>query len=176
MVDATDPAAAESAARAARAQGIPTIVDVDRPGPAADRVLRHADVIVVSETFAQAYGAERGGGVGEGLAAIAREFRPAVSVATLGPLGSLARCEGREIRTPGFTVPVVDTTGAGDAFRAGFLAAWLSEGPGIELETVLEYANATGALNCRGLGAQTSLPTPAELSAFVTSAGRVQSK
>jgi sugar/nucleoside kinase (ribokinase family) len=175
MLDATDPAGAEAAASGARARGIPTLADVDRPGPAADRVLRHADIIVVSEGFAEAFAGSHGAGPGAGLEAIDAAFRPAVAIVTLGPEGSLARCAGREIRTPGFAVDAVDTTGAGDAFRAGFLAGWLREEASAELDTILEYANATGALNCRGLGAQSRLPSAAEVSALVTSGGRVQS-
>ena len=70
---------------------------------------------------------------------------------TLGEEGSLAWCNGREIRTPAFQIDCVDSTGAGDAFRGGFAAACLRE-PNGDVEDVLAYANATAALNCRVLG------------------------
>jgi sugar/nucleoside kinase (ribokinase family) len=67
------------------------------------------------------------------------------------------------MRSPGRQVVVVDTTGAGDAFRAGFAAGWLREGDDAELESVLAYANTVAALNCRALGAQAALPTSDEV-------------
>ena len=47
---------------------------------------------------------------------------------TLGHEGSLTLAAGREIRTPAADVHVVDTTGAGDVFRGGFIAGWLDAG------------------------------------------------
>jgi sugar/nucleoside kinase (ribokinase family) len=57
-----------------------------------------------------------------------------------------------------------DTTGAGDAFHAGFLYGLLK---GDEIETSLRFANATASLKCRSLGARTSLPTETELHEFI---------
>jgi sugar/nucleoside kinase (ribokinase family) len=73
-------------------------------------------------------------------------------------------------------VRVEDTTGAGDAFRGGFVSAWLRFGPEAELHTLLEYANAVAALNCLGLGAQTALPGRDAVDALVTGTYRDQSK
>ena len=95
------------------------------------------------------------------------ETGAAVVCVTLGEQGSLARVGGREIRTPAYPVSVVDSTGAGDVFRAGFLAAWLHGGDATEVEDALRWANATAALKCRGLGARTTTPTLAELRAFL---------
>ena len=79
-----------------------------------------------------------------------------------GGLGSLARCGGREFHTPAFSVECVDSTGAGDAFRGGFVAACLRAPEG-EIEDALRYANAVAALNCCALGARGGLPTAAEV-------------
>jgi fructokinase len=64
---------------------------------------------------------------------------------------------------PGFRVTAVDTTGAGDAFMAGFLAGIL-QGPALpedreSLDAVCRMANAAGALTATGRGAIPSLPT-----------------
>ncbi|MCL7454017.1 MAG: sugar kinase, partial [Anaerolineae bacterium] len=57
---------------------------------------------------------------------------------------------GEELRLPAFDVPVVDATGAGDAFAAGFMAGvWL----GWSLEQTARLANALGALCVTGAGA-----------------------
>ncbi|HEX8920520.1 MAG TPA: carbohydrate kinase family protein, partial [Pyrinomonadaceae bacterium] len=57
-----------------------------------------------------------------------------------------------------------DTTGAGDAFHAGFIYGLLR---GEELEESLKLANATAALKCRALGARAALPTETELREFL---------
>ena len=91
--------------------------------------------------------------LGRALAAMADEFRAPLVCATLGEQGSLARCGGREIRTPAFQVDCVDSTGAGDVFRGAFAAGCL-RAAGADVEDILEYANAVAAFNCRALGAR----------------------
>jgi sugar/nucleoside kinase (ribokinase family) len=81
--------------------------------------------------------------------------------------------DGHEVRTPAFRVDVVDATGAGDAFRAGFVAAWLRARTPLPLRTALEAANACGALNCRARGAQTALPTWDEVETLTRSGARL---
>jgi ribokinase len=58
-------------------------------------------------------------------------------------------------RFPAHKVKVVDTTGAGDAFRAG-LAVKIAEGSG--LDDAVRFANACGALACMVMGAEPSMP------------------
>ncbi|WP_433623923.1 carbohydrate kinase family protein [Halomicrococcus sp. NG-SE-24] len=65
---------------------------------------------------------------------------------------------------PGFGVDTVDTTGAGDAFAAGFLAVLLESGP--DYERALEFANACGALASMEEGARTT-PTRDRVAAFL---------
>lgn len=55
---------------------------------------------------------------------------------------------------------VIDTTGAGDVFNAGFLSAYLQQLP---LEICLQYGNIAGALSLRGHGGYTTSPTQHEL-------------
>jgi sulfofructose kinase len=161
MVDAVDVEASILAARAARAAGVPAVVDVDSSSPRIHELLRLIDVLVVPQSFLDA--ASPSESVGDALRKLEAEFRPAIAIATLGPDGSLARFEGREIRTPALSLAVVDTTGAGDAFRAGFVSAWLRAGGAPDIETLLRQANAVAGLNCRAVGAQAALPTPTEL-------------
>lgn len=82
-------------------------------------------------------------------------YGPKAAVITLGERGSIALTAGGFIRKPAYKVRVVDTTAAGDAFHAGFAYAILKKW---DLEKVLEFANALGALVCRGLGGRESLP------------------
>jgi sugar/nucleoside kinase (ribokinase family) len=66
----------------------------------------------------------------------------------------------------------VDSTGAGDVFRAGFIARWLQQGDAAEIEDVLRYANAAAACNCRALGARGALPSMHDVNDLLHSAGR----
>lgn len=160
IVDCHDTEGATEAARHARACGVATMVDVERVRPGIEALLREIDVISAAQGFPEALTGCRD--PGRALAAMAEEFSAPVVCVTLGAEGSLARCGGREIRTPGFAVNCTDTTGAGDAFRGGFAAGWL-QSPDGDLERVLAYANAVAALNCRGLGARGGMPTRAEV-------------
>jgi sugar/nucleoside kinase (ribokinase family) len=177
LVDGTDPAASRNAAAIARAASIPVVLDIERAlddHEATVALLRSVDVIIAAEAFPTTFtGAPR---LGEALRRLQDVSGAALVVATLGAAGSLARCRGAEIRTPAFRVDALDTTGAGDAFRGGFIAGWLRAGKEARLDTLLEYANAVAALNCRGFGAQGGLPGSAEVDAFVTAALRGESK
>jgi sugar/nucleoside kinase (ribokinase family) len=160
LVDCEDIPAATVAATVARQAGIPTIVDIEDVHPGTDTLLRQIDAIIAAEEFPSALTGHAD--LGRALEAIEREYRAPLLCATLGADGSLARCGGREIRTPPFTIECVDSTGAGDVFRAGFASGCLRWPEG-DIETVLAYANAAGALGCRALGARGGLPTVGEI-------------
>jgi sugar/nucleoside kinase (ribokinase family) len=174
LVDATSPDASIAAARVARAAGIPTVVDVDRMAPGVGELLAEVDVLIVPASFACDFTGTKD--PGQAVRKLAERFQPAAKILTMGSEGSLAVCGTCEIRTPAAPVPVIDTTGAGDAFRGGFISAWLERGPEADLAFLLQFANATGALNCRAMGAQGGLPNRELVDALVTSAYRAQSK
>lgn len=164
-VDCEDVPAATTAARRARESGALTVIDVEAVLPGVPALLRHIDVIIASEGFPERLTGHKD--TGSALAAMAREYAPVVACVTLGSAGSLAICQGREIRTPAFDVPVVDSTGAGDAFRGGFISGYLQTGADAEVEDVLTFATAVAALKCRSLGARDGLPRPADVEAFL---------
>ncbi len=76
-----------------------------------------------------------------------------------GAQGAVAARLGETVALPAFPGPVVDTTGAGDSFDAGFLAAWLEDEP---LERCVAIANACGALSTRVQGGTDGQPTMEE--------------
>jgi len=164
LVDCHETAAAAEAARYARQAATPTIVDVEKVRPGIGELLQHIDAVIAAESFPgelTGYDAP-----GRALEAIAAEFRTPVVCVTLGDQGSLTRCDGREIRTRGFAVDCVDSTGAGDVFRGAF-AAGVLRAPDGPLEDVLDYANACAALNCRALGARGGLPSADEVATLL---------
>ena len=77
-----------------------------------------------------------------------------------GENGCTAARDGTVTSQPGFEVRCVDTTGAGDAFDAGFLCGWLQKLP---LTECLAYGCSAGALSTRSIGATGAQPTIDEL-------------
>ena len=71
-------------------------------------------------------------------------------------MGALARTPEGEVDHPAVPVAMVDATGAGDSFDAGFLAAWLDGQPVAE---ALALACACGALSTRAPGGTDAQPT-----------------
>lgn len=167
LVDASDIALAIRAARLARESGARTIVDIDTPRARAIELLNYIDVVIAPGPFVT----ELTGvpATDRALSELARSLPNAAAViATLGAEGAMVSCGG-ELATVGATrVHAVDTTGAGDAYRAGFAAAWLAAADADperepQLEWILTFAAKAAALNCRAVGAQTALPTRVEL-------------
>ncbi len=165
LVDCHDTAASTVAARCAREAGIPTVVDVEHVRPGIEDLLSEIDVIIAAEDFPTALSGRAE--CGAALRSIRDTYRASAVCMTLGGEGSLALVGDSEIRTPSFRVPVVDSTGAGDVFRGGFIAGWIRGGDGTSVEEILRYANAVAALKCRGLGARSAIPNPDEVDALL---------
>ncbi|MCX4778201.1 sugar kinase [Streptomyces sp. NBC_01264] len=92
-------------------------------------------------------------------------------VVTLGSAGATAYTdEGRTVHAPARPVRAVDTVGAGDAFVAGYLSAFLD---GSTPETRLDRAVTTGAFAVASRGDWEGAPTRAELGLLSAPAGTV---
>ncbi|MGB3270682.1 MAG: ribokinase [Rhodanobacter sp.] len=87
---------------------------------------------------------------------------PCPVVLTRGGEGAWYREQAEPLHQPGFTVKVVDSTGAGDTFNAA-LAVFLHEG----LPEAVRKACAAAALSVTKLGAQGGMPSERELDAFL---------
>jgi ribokinase len=86
-------------------------------------------------------------------------------IVTLGEKGALCvNRSGDAFLVPAFSVDVVDTTAAGDAFIAGLVVAQVH---GLSGREAIRYANACGALAATRFGAQPSLPTGEEVARFL---------
>jgi ribokinase/sulfofructose kinase len=70
----------------------------------------------------------------------------------------------RLVAHPAFDVSVVDETGAGDAYVAGLIHAWLLNGERPRVSG--SVAAATAAINCTAVGARGDLPTAERVTAF----------
>ena len=85
-------------------------------------------------------------------------------IVTLGSKGAMCVQESRVVTIPGFEVKVTDTTGAGDAFNAGFAVA-LAEGKTII--DAIRFANATAALCVTKPGTAPSMPYRVDVEKFL---------
>lgn len=163
-IDAHDPPACAVMARSAHAAGTIVTSDIDNIYEGLPDLLPLIDVLITSAEFPH-----RLTGIDDVRASLietkARYGCPIVG-ATLGARGALLYVDGQFIESPAFAVPggCRDTTGAGDAFHAGFIFGMLR---GEELEACTNLGNAVAALKCRALGGRTALPSEMELQDFL---------
>ena len=85
--------------------------------------------------------------------------RGGVVAIKFGDGGGMVQKGDEAVRVPGVAVDVVDTTGAGDAFDAGFLAGWLDDWA---LDRALALANVCGGMSCSAAGGTDAQPTMEE--------------
>lgn len=116
------------------------------------RIIRHADIVKFSEDEVEIFGEKYLETLSDKLVCV-----------TLGGAGSEWRRGGKGEKVATIPVTPVDTTGAGDAFYAGFLSRLDSvkkeEWTDGFLSDALLFGNLCGALNTQGKGAIDSLPS-----------------
>jgi ribokinase len=151
--------------------GIPVVLNLAPAQPLAWEVLRQLQVLIINEIEASLLAGkhiDRREDAHIVAAALQKEGIPIV-VITLGAQGAvLASDDGtgttQAIYQPAPKVHVVDTTAAGDCFAGAFTVA-LTEGQ--SLEDALHFAVYASALKVTKFGAQSGLPTRAEVDAFL---------
>ncbi len=100
----------------------------------------------------------------EAIARALRNLGVKTVVVKLGAQGCYVEGPEGAFMSPGFPVEVIDTTGAGDCFAAGFLAALCR---GDNLRRAARLANAAGALCTRGMGGGDFAPTLRQVEEFL---------
>jgi sugar/nucleoside kinase (ribokinase family) len=166
-VDGYDTAAATLAAQWAREAGIPVIADLDEPYPGVEALLENIDYLIVSRDFPGRLMDETN--LERALCAMQRRYGCRLAAATLGEGGVLA-WDGKQFQSsPAWRVPVVDTTGAGDIFHAGFIYGLLQ---GWELERQLDFACAAAAINCMAAGARGGIQPVKAMEEFMATGSR----
>ncbi|HET6671363.1 MAG TPA: PfkB family carbohydrate kinase, partial [Pyrinomonadaceae bacterium] len=166
-LDAHDPLACIPMAHAAHEAKAIVSADIDNAYEGLLELLPLIDILITSRELPH-----RVTGIADeraSLVEIKARYGCALVGMTMGKRGALLYCESQFFAAPAYEVPggCRDTTGAGDAFHAGFLYGLLR---GEEIETSMRLANATAALKCRDLGARTALPNAAELDQFLRTA------
>jgi sugar/nucleoside kinase (ribokinase family) len=156
-VDDVDDEVAVRAARLARDAGAIVTSDIDRLTPRTEELA----ATVTHAIFAQHVPVHLTGL--HDVEASLRKLRKTldnVLVVTMGEQGSSALVGDRFYHEPAFMVHAVDTTGAGDVFRGGFIYALVNGQP---MDQALRTANAAAAVSCTRLGALNGVPTLAEV-------------
>ncbi len=156
-VDATDEAFSITAARAARQAGVRVTSDIDVVTNRTEELMAAVDVVILAEHVPRRLTGEADA---ERALRTLRGRHPQWLCVTLGDRGAMLLDGTRLHHSPAFHVDAVDTTGAGDVFRAGFIHALLR---GDEPEDVLRFANAAAAVSCTRPGAVASVPSLAEV-------------
>jgi sugar/nucleoside kinase (ribokinase family) len=150
----------------AKAAGLTTSLDTNYdPSETWDsglsEVLKHTDVFLPNDT--ELLKITRKEQIEEGLEYLSQTV-PTLAV-KLGSKGGLARQGDKTATALPLNVKVVDTTGAGDTFDAGFLYGYLQSWT---LEKSLQLACVCGSLSTQGVGGTTAQPTLEEALAATT--------
>lgn len=167
LLDGCDTAAAIIAAKWAREMYIPVIADFDDAYPGIDELMKNVDYLVVSRDFPQMVCGESD--LKNSLPLLQRRFACQLTAATLGSEGALAWDGQRFHHACAYRVPVVDSTGAGDIFHAGFIYALVQGWP---LQRQLDFACAAAALNCTANGARGGIRPVDEIEKLIARADR----
>jgi sulfofructose kinase len=163
LADTRWPEGALVALTAARAAGLPAVLDADRPIPADRAVLIAASHVAFSHEALTEFTGES-----DPLRALERAARglDAWCCVTAGADGVHVLDAGRHQHLPGHRVPVVDTLGAGDVWHGAFALALAEGRPAI---AAARFASAAAALKVQRAGGRAGAPTRVELDAFVAS-------
>ncbi len=168
-VDGYDTAAATLAASWARAAGIPVIADLDELYLGVEHLIENVDYLIVSRDFPSRLMKEKN--LANALKGMHLRYSCALTAATLGEAGVLAWDGSRFLHRSAYRVLVVDTTGAGDIFHAGFIYGLLQKWP---LERQLDFACAAAAMNCMAAGARGGIQSVAAIEELMATVSRYE--
>jgi sulfofructose kinase len=163
-LDDVDERAAIQTAQMATARGITVTSDLDRVTDHTAELVASVSIPIFAEHVPPTLTGERDP---ERALRKLRKQHAGLLCVTLGTAGSMALDGDRLIHVPAFTVHAVDTTGAGDVFRAGFVYGFLAGWPTLD---ILKFANAAAAVSCTRLGAMSSAPALSEVEQMLAGA------
>ncbi len=153
----------------ARAAGVVTILNPAPAAPLDDAMLALCDFVTPNESEAEALTGLAVTNVAEAELAADALLAKGVGavVITLGGNGALYRDRTRSVHVPVMSAgPVVETTGAGDAFNGGFAVA-LSEGR--DVVDAVRFGCATAGISVTRPGTAPAMPARAEIEALLAS-------
>ena len=160
-LDGHDLMAAIQCAKWAKEEGIPRVLDIDRVEPLTSELIGETDFVITSSRFPSLFT-----GISDREKALIELQKqiPGFLCATLGREGVMLLVDKEIVYVKGLEVNVVDTTGAGDVFHAGFIYGLLRNW---EVPEILRFANVVAALKCRDLGGRRGIPTLEKVQNFL---------
>jgi len=156
-VDDEDQEGAIAAARIARGAGVPVTSDIERVTDRTGELIAAVSVPIFAQHLLPAITGESD--PERALRSIRRSHDGLLCV-TLGSDGAMLLDGDVCLLEPASSVTAVDTTGAGDVFRAGVIYALLNE---LSPRELLRFANAAASVSCTRSGAINSVPSIAEV-------------
>ena len=162
-VDDTDSAVALLASRLAREAGALVTSDIESSDGPASELISSVSVAIFASHVPHGLTGETD--PARALRAL-RQRHDALLCITRGEHGSMLLAGDSLYEVPAFPVTAVDTTGAGDIFRAGMIYALLR---GEQPEMLLRWGNAAAALACTRRGAMDSVPSLEQVQQLVRS-------
>ena len=153
-VDDEDVAGAIAAASIAREAGVPVTSDIEHATDRTGELIAAVDMPIFAQHVLPVMTGESD--PERGLRAMRAAHPNKPLCVTLGAGGAMMLDDDQLIHEPGFQVKAVDTTGAGDVFRAAMIYGLLN---GFDTRQMLHFANVAAAMSCMGNGAMSSVPS-----------------
>lgn len=150
----------------ARRRGIPVVMDAGSVREGSAQLAAACTDVISSEGFAPAL---TGRIEPDAALRALRRMGPERVGMTLGERGALALVGEEVVPVPAYRVEVIDTTGAGDAFHAGYAFA---RAVGGNLVACMRYGAAVAACKCRGWGGRAALPDREAVEALIAADDR----
>jgi sugar/nucleoside kinase (ribokinase family) len=146
---------------AAKARGIPRVLDFDQMAPLDDAMLAlSTHVIASAEALRSSTGQSE---LDAALLALGRHYRGFLAV-TNGPDGVYWLEHGEVLHMDAFEVAAIDTLGAGDTFHGAFTLRLVESG---DVVGAMRFASAAAAIKCTRFGGLMGAATRAEVEAFL---------
>ena len=151
----------------ARAAGVKTILNPAPAAPLPDGMLALCDYVTPNESEAEALTGMPVTSVDDAIRAAhkLRDMGAGAVIITLGDKGALYHDATQTFHTPVISAgPVLETTGAGDAFNGGFATA-IAEG--MSAQNAVRFGCATAGISVTRAGTAPSMPSRAEIEALL---------
>lgn len=155
--------AAIAAARIAREGNVQVVLDAEGVQPGIEELLPMVDVLIACADFAYDYTGTSN--CDDALAELYHNTTAHTVAITAGEKGSYCQTASETHRQLAYPINAVDTTGCGDVYHGAFIYGLMQDWP---LARIAEFASASAALNCRGLGGQSGIPNLQEVEIFLS--------
>ncbi|HHV10877.1 MAG TPA: carbohydrate kinase family protein [Clostridiales bacterium] len=141
------------AARIAKENGVPVLLDADNYHSRLEEIFPYVDVVIASKFVYDHYFPS---GDEEKNLETTLSWGPSVAIYTLGDQGCMGLWEKGFFRQEAFPVQVVDTVGAGDVFHGAYACCMAR---GMTPVEAARFASAVSAIKCTRIGGRAGIPT-----------------